>query len=180
MPAPRSAVDSLSDPIVTRVFDAPRSLVFEAWTRVEHFTRWFGPHGAEVFSCEIDPRPGGVIRFGHRGNGMSLLVKGTFSEVVQDERLVFTLGFVDEQGRPCRHPMFDEWPLEAVIEMTVVLQSVGNGTRVTVAQQELPADAAAHPAVKRNRELAGEGWREVFERLGEHLLARGDARGGRA
>lgn len=167
--------------IATRVFDAPRGLVFEAWTKVEHFTRWFGPHGAEVVSCELDARPGGVIRFGHRvENGMTLYLKGTFREIVRDERIVFTIGFVDEQGRPCRHPMFDDWPLETVIETSVVLESVGRGTRVTVAQHELPPAAASHPAVRRCRELAREGWTQVFARLGDHLSARPDPRGERA
>src|SRR5262249_29931936 len=149
--------------------NAPRELVFEAWTKAEHFTHWFGPHGAEVFSCEINARPGGVIRFGHRLGDMLLHLKGSFREVVQDERLVFTPGFVDEHGRPGRHPMFEDWPLDAVLEMTVRLETVGEGTRVTVLQKVLPSDAASHPAVKRNNELAREGWVQVFERLDEHL-----------
>lgn len=178
----RSAVDSLAagGVVATRVFEAPRSLVFEAWTKVEHFTRWFGPYGAEVFACEIDPRPGGVIRFGHRLDSMTVRVKGTFREIVPDERIVFTIGFVDEQGRPCRHPMFDDWPLETVIQTSVVLESVGSGTRVTVAQLELPPEAAAHPAVKRCRELALEGWAQVIARLGEHLSMRPETKGERA
>ena len=54
------------DVVISRVFDAPRDLVFEVWTKAEHFGRWFGPHGAEIVSCELDARPGGIIRFGHR------------------------------------------------------------------------------------------------------------------
>ena len=106
--------------VATRVFPAPRELVFEVWTNVEHFTRWFGPHGAEVVSCELDPRPGGVLRFRHRfGNGTTVHLKGIFREVIQDERLVFTMAFVDEHGSPRRPPMFPDWPLDAVIETTV-------------------------------------------------------------
>lgn len=155
---------------VSRVFAAPRELVFEVWTKAEHFTRWFGPHGAEVISCEIDARPGGIIRFGHRfAEGLTLYVKGTFTEVVLNQHLVFSLGFVDEQGRQVPHPMFPDWPLEASIETIVVLEEVSEGTRVSVAHRVLPTDAAAHPATKRWLPLAGEGAKQVLDRLGEHL-----------
>jgi uncharacterized protein YndB with AHSA1/START domain len=171
MPVRRSG-DAIppGDAVVSRVFAAPRGLVFEVWTKAEHFTRWFGPQGAEVFSCEIDARSGGVIRFGHRfPDGTALHLKGTFVEVVQDERLVFTLGFVDEHGHPVRHPMFPDWPLDVSIETTVTLEEVGNGTRVSVAHRVFPPDAASHPATKRWSELALEGWMQVLDRLGEHL-----------
>ena len=155
---------------ISRVFAAPRDLVFEVWTKAEHFTRWFGPHGAEVVSCEMDARPGGIIRFGHRSpEGLTLHVKGTFGAVVLNERLVFTFGFVDEHGHPVRHPMFPDWPLHALIEMTVLLDRDGDGTRVSVAHRVLPLDAASHPAAKRWSTLAGEGWMQVLDRLGEHL-----------
>jgi uncharacterized protein YndB with AHSA1/START domain len=172
MPVQRSSGDPIpaGDEVVSRVFRAPRDLVFEVWTKAEHFTEWFGPHGAEVFGCELDARPGGVMRFGHRfADGTALLVEGAFVEVVPDERLVFTFGFVDERGRPARAPMFPDWPLEASIETVVTLEDVGGGTRVTVAHRVLPPDAASHPAARRWAPLALQGSRQVLERLGEHL-----------
>lgn len=177
MPEPgRTGEEIASEVVVTRVFDAPRALVFEVWTKTEHFARWFGPFSAEVVDCELDPRPGGVIRFGHRFRGTTLHVKGTFLEVIPDERLVFTMRFVDESGRPVRHPMFDDWPLDAEIGTTVVLESVDGRTRVTVAQWMTPPEAAFHPAVMREQELAREGWAQVIARLGDHLLACGEAK----
>lgn len=171
MPAPRSAVEAVPTrgEVITRVFDAPLELVFEAWTKVEHFERWFGPRGAEVVGCELDARPGGVIRFEHRLPGMAARIKGTFREVVQNERLVFTLGFVDEHGRPRRHPMFEDWPLETMLWTTVVFAKVEGGTRITITQGVTPPELASHPSVKRNQELALEGWKQVLDRLGEHL-----------
>jgi uncharacterized protein YndB with AHSA1/START domain len=61
MPVRRSSGDAIpaEDVVVGRGLEAPRGLVFEVWTKPEHFTRWFGPHGAEVVSCELDARPGG-------------------------------------------------------------------------------------------------------------------------
>lgn len=169
---PKSSDDPIpaAHEVVSRVFDAPRSLVFEVWTNADHFSRWFGPHGAEVVSCEIDARPGGIIRFGHRfPQRPTLHAKGTFAEVVLDERLVFNLGIVDEHGNPVPHPMFPDWPLDASIETTVILDDAGSGTRVRVAHRVVPPDAASHPAAKRWAPLALEGSRQVLERLGEHL-----------
>jgi uncharacterized protein YndB with AHSA1/START domain len=161
--------------VLSRIFDAPRELVFEAWTKVEHFTRWFGPHGAEMRSCEIDPRPGGTIRFAHWSeDGTHVNVKGKFREVLQDRRLVFTIGFVDEDGRPGRHPMFPDWPLDALMETTALFEDAGQRTQVTVVQRTLPPEVASHAAVERHQQLAREGWKQVFERLEEHLATRRD------
>jgi len=51
---------------VTRIFDAPRSRVFECWTRAEHLVHWFGPKGFTLHSCEADPRPGGIFKLWRR------------------------------------------------------------------------------------------------------------------
>jgi uncharacterized protein YndB with AHSA1/START domain len=183
MPVPRSATEEVPawEEVITRVFDAPLELVFDVWTKVEHFERWFGPLGVEVVDCELEPRPGGIIRFGHRfPDGPIFRVKGNFHEVVEDARLVFTLGFVDEHGRPRRHPMFADWPLEAVLWTTVVFAEVDRGTRVTVTQRVTPPEVVSHPSVMRNQELALEGWRQVLSRLGDHLSMHHDPRGDRA
>ena len=52
--------------VMTRVFDAPRDLVFEAHTSCEHLSRWWGPRGYEIAGCEVDFRPGGSWRIVHR------------------------------------------------------------------------------------------------------------------
>ena len=59
-------VAASADLIDDREYAAPPALVFEAWTKAEHFARWFAPDNVEVPLCEIDARPGGVIRFQHR------------------------------------------------------------------------------------------------------------------
>jgi uncharacterized protein YndB with AHSA1/START domain len=174
MPAPtRSPEHGPNDDFVaTREFKAPRALVFEVWTVSEHFARWFGPHAAEIAFCTIDPRPGGVIHFRHDfADGTKLWVKGAFDEVVPDERLVFTGGFVDAEGRPGKHPMLPDWPLDAAFETTVLFSDTALGTSVTVRQRVKPAEAAASAAVMEERRLARQGWVEVLDRLGAHLAA---------
>jgi len=77
--------------VLTRVFDAPRELVFEAWTKPEHLTRWWGPRRSTLPVCEVDLRPGGAYRFVNRAaDGTEHPFKGVYREVVPPERLVFT------------------------------------------------------------------------------------------
>ena len=76
---------------LTCVFDAPRSLVFEAWTRPEHVLRWWGCHLAALHACAIDFRPGGAYRFVMReAGGGDISFKGVYREIVPPARLVYT------------------------------------------------------------------------------------------
>ncbi len=75
---------------VTRVFSAPRELVFQAWCDPASLARWWGPQGFEHAVCDVDPRPGGVLRIVMRGPGGVYAIKGVLSEFVPPERLVFT------------------------------------------------------------------------------------------
>ena len=91
----RTAVERKSDRelAVTRVFDAPPSMVFKAWSQAELFRRWWMPKsltGVSLLSCDMDVRTGGKYRleFGADGNTMSFY--GKYLEVVPNERLVWT------------------------------------------------------------------------------------------
>jgi uncharacterized protein YndB with AHSA1/START domain len=77
--------------VMTRVFDAPRALLFEASTKPEHLARWWGPRRNTLVKCEVDLRPGGEYRFVLRGpDGKDHPFAGEYREVVPPERLVFT------------------------------------------------------------------------------------------
>lgn len=86
---------------IVRLFDAPRALVFAAWTDPKHLAQWWGPNGFTNPVCEVDPRPGGAIRIVMRApDGAEYPMSGTFREVVAPERLVFTNQPIDAQGNP--------------------------------------------------------------------------------
>jgi len=87
--------------VITRVFDAPRDLVFKAWTKPEHLMRWWGPRGFTMTLCDMDPRPGGAYRFHMRSpEGTEHRSHGVIREIVEPERLVVTGSWVDAQGVP--------------------------------------------------------------------------------
>ena len=172
MPTVREAAvgSGRRDLSLVRTIDAPRDLVWQAWTNADHFARWFGPRRMMLSSCRIDPRPGGAIRFCHHfPGGEELWLKGRYLEVVEPERLVFLLSFVDEKGRPARHPFFADWPLDAVFVTTVTLADKDGRTALSIRQAVTPEAAAASDVVGRERELAGQGWIETIDRLADHL-----------
>jgi len=85
--------------VMTRVFDAPRHLVFEAHTKCEHIKQWWGPREFTVASCDIDLRPGGSWRFVQHGpDGKEYAFRGEYHEIVPDERLVRTFEFEQMLG----------------------------------------------------------------------------------
>jgi len=92
------ALPSDTEIVMTRSFDAPRRLVFDAWTKPEHIRRWFGPRGWTVPECEIDLRAGGRYRFVLGApDGKQLCLSGVYCEVDAPEFLVNT-------------EVFDLWP----------------------------------------------------------------------
>jgi uncharacterized protein YndB with AHSA1/START domain len=138
------------DLVITRVYDAPRALVFDAWTRPRHFARWFGPRGSTLPFCEMDVRPGGTLRFCHcLPGGDDIWVKGTYRDVVAPERLVFTVTFTDPAGNQIERPGF---PRETRIAVTFAEQQ--GRTTVTVRHSGLVRDQG---------ELLG--WTESLDRL---------------
>lgn len=75
----------------TRVFDSPRHLLFDVWTKPEHVRQWWGCSGAELTVCEIDLRPGGAWRYVMRMPGGSVHpFKGIYREIAPPDRLVYT------------------------------------------------------------------------------------------
>ena len=85
--------------VLTRVFDAPRELVYDALTKPELLKRWFGPRGWSLVVCEVDLRVGGAWRFVLRGpDGSEMGMRGVYRELVRPERTVHTESFDDYPG----------------------------------------------------------------------------------
>ena len=85
--------------LVSRLIDAPRELVFRAWTQPEHIARWWGPQGYTTIFCDMDIRVGGKYRFGMRSpEGTEHWKVGVFSEIVEPERVVFTFAWEASDG----------------------------------------------------------------------------------
>jgi uncharacterized protein YndB with AHSA1/START domain len=120
--------------VFSRVLDAPRSLVFDAWTRPEMLKHWFGPRGWSLVVCEVDLRVGGRWRFVLRGPGRTQIgMRGVYREIVAPERTVYT-------------ETFDHIPGQALV--TGVLAEHGGQTKLTatVLYHQSTSAAQASPA----------------------------------
>ncbi len=150
--------------VITRVFDAPRDLVFKAWTEPERVMRWWGPNGFTTPVSKIDPRPGGVFHNCMRSpEGQDFWSKGVYREIVEPERIVCTDFFSDEEGnlvQPTHYGMSPEWPAEALV--TVTFAEHDGKTKFT-----LHHAVGSAPASERDQCQAG--WTESLDRLAGYL-----------
>ncbi len=141
--------------VLTRVFDAPRDLVFKAWTERDCVKRWWGPKGFTNPVCEIDVRTGGAIRIDMRGpDGTIYPMLGEYREVVPPARLVFSSWPIGPNG---------ERLFESLNTITFVER--GGKTEMTADIQVAEVTGEAAPA------LSGmtQGWTEMLDRLGEEV-----------
>jgi uncharacterized protein YndB with AHSA1/START domain len=140
--------------VVTRIFNAPRRLVFEAWTSPQHLPHWMlGPAGWTMPVCEIDLRPGGAWHFVWRNaGGQEMDMRGSYREVVPPERLVST-----ESWGP-------EWP-ETLNTLTLAEE---NGKTTVTMTILYPSKEARDAALKTGM---AKGLAASYVRLAEHLEA---------
>jgi uncharacterized protein YndB with AHSA1/START domain len=154
MNSPSSTADR--EIVTTRLIDAPRALVFEAWTDPEHVAHWFGPDGFVTTTHSMDVRPGGVWRFTMRGpDGKDWPNVVTYEQVVPPERLVYLHGDDTEPD------MFHN---------TVTFEDQGGKTVLTM--RALFKTAAAREFVARERG-AVEGARQTVSRLEQYVRTMG-------
>jgi uncharacterized protein YndB with AHSA1/START domain len=142
---------------ITRLLDAPREVVWDAWSRPEHLVKWFAPDGF-VCHCSMDFRVGGPVSIRMVGMGMDHTVTGVYQEIVAPERIVFTQEFGDIPGQP--------------MHLTVTLSARGEKTELHV-QQVFPSWAkltAAQQALIGPR-IAGApiGWGQTLDHLAEFV-----------
>ncbi len=110
--------------VMTRVFDAPRNLVFDAYTKPELLKRWFGPRGWSLVVCEVDLKVGGAWRSVVRGpNGVDMGMSGVYREIVPSERLVSTESFDDYPGESLNTLILSEKEGKTLLTCTILYQS---------------------------------------------------------
>ena len=151
--------------VITRIFDAPRELVWKAWTEPERFMRWWGPKIFTSPSCRIDLRVGGKYLWCMRWpDGRDNFTTGEYVEIVPLERLVYTASFADAAGSvvPASHyGMTDDIAL--VMRVTVTFEDLGGKTKMTVTHWGHPTGEIS--------EMANQGWNESFDKLAQSLAA---------
>lgn len=152
---------------ITRISDAPRELVWKAWTEPGRLSRWWGPKGWTLPVCKIDLRVGGECFSCMRSpEGQEIWSKGIFREVVAPERLVMTDSFADEQGNvvPATHyGMSPEFQMEMLI--TAIFEDQKGKTKLTLKHSGIEGISDT------DRDDMRQGWSQSLDKLAE-LLAK--------
>jgi len=137
--------------VLSRVFDAPRRVLFAAWTTPTQVAAWWGPLGYVTTNCEMDIRPGGSFRVCMRSpEGVDHWKVGMYREIVPPERIVFTFAWSDAAGTQGHQTL-----------VTVTLEELGAKTRLTLRQDvfETVEWCESHRA----------GWTSCLERFDQWL-----------
>jgi uncharacterized protein YndB with AHSA1/START domain len=159
----RSSQQKTQDLVLTRIFDAPRELVWKAWTEPEQIMRWWGAKIITSPACKIDFRVGGKYHFCMRmPDGQDIWSTGVYKEIVPLERIVNTDSFADAEGNVVPgtyYGMGEDFPLELL--MIITFEDLDGKTKMTLRHQGLPGGEDA--------EMTRQGWSESFDKLAESL-----------
>ena len=137
--------------VITRIIDAPRDLVFRAWTEPAQVARWWGPRGFVTTHCEMDIRPGGAFRCCMRSPaGTDHWKRGVYRKITAPEHIVFTFAWEDANGEP-GHELLT----------TVTFADLGGRTLLTLHQ-------TMFETVERRDDHRG-GWTSCFERFADYM-----------
>jgi uncharacterized protein YndB with AHSA1/START domain len=156
--------------VLTRVFDAPRELVFRAWTKREHLLPWWGPVGFTMLEGKLDARPGGGFHYSMKGpDGKVMWGKWVIHEVVPPEKLVFVNSFSDPEGNIVAPPFGDPWPSE--IMNTVTFTEEGGKTTLSMRGVAINATEAERATFEAGFGSMQQGWGGSLDRLADQLDA---------
>ncbi|MFZ1888001.1 MAG: SRPBCC domain-containing protein [Candidatus Binataceae bacterium] len=138
--------------VITRIFDAPRKVVYKAWADPEQAVKWLGPRGFTGKIEKMDARPGGSYRFYMRDpQGGDHWQQGVFREIVEGERIVQTYAWADAEGNPTGPETL----------LTVIFEDHGAKTKLTLHQALFESVTA--------RDMHRGGWTSALDRLEEVL-----------
>lgn len=150
------------DLIITRTFDAPVELVWEAWTTPKAYKKWWGPKGFTCPYCELDLQVGGKFLGCMRSaEGKEFWSTGTYKKIEPMKKLVCTDSFADEKGNvvSASHYGMEEFPMELL--MTVKFEEINSKTKMTLRHEGFPEGETL--------EQARDGWNQSFDKMAEYL-----------
>jgi len=144
---------------ITHLFDAQREVVFRAWTDPEQLKNWYAPDGCTIEFKSIDPTQGGSFHSCiYDPIHGECWVKGSYLEVLPNQKLVFTMVMSDENGNSVssvKAGKTEDWPEEQIT--TVTFESIGEQTKVSIHQTVLEEEA--------KKTGAYQGWIKMLNKL---------------
>ena len=154
--------------IISRTFDAPRKLMWKAWSERRRLMEWFGPLGFKMPAAKMDFRPGGSFHYCMESpDGNEMWGKFVYREIIAPEKIVLVNSFSDESGGITRHPMSATWPLEML--STFTLTEENGRTTATVHWVPLSATEEERKTFDTSHETMKQGWTGTFDQLAAYL-----------
>jgi len=157
------------DFVISRVFDAPRELVWKCFTDPEHLKQWWGPKGVIVTTAKMDLRPGGTFHYRmERDDGTEMWGKMVYREITPRDRIVFINSFSDAAGGTTHHPMAPTWPLE-MLSIFTFEDVPGGKTKFTVRWSPHNATDEGQKTFDAGHDSMRQGWGGTLDKLAAHL-----------
>lgn len=157
------------DFVISRVFNAPRDLLWKCLTKPEHLSQWWGAAGVKIVKSDMDFRVGGTYHYGMQNpDGQIMWGRQVYREITPPERIVLINSFSDEAGGLGRHPLAPQWPLQIHTIFTFE-EEPGGRTRFTVHWSPYEATAEEQAAFDSGHQSMTMGWGGVFDKLDTYL-----------
>jgi len=153
--------------VITRVLNAPRELVFKAFSEAEALAQWWGPKGATIKVNKLDLKPGGIFHYSMQSPMGEMWGKFNYWEITKPERIVFTNSFSDKDANTVRAPFSNDFPLEIMNILTLAEQ---NG-KTTITLKGSPVNATEAEMNFFTNMFSGleQGFGGTFDQLEEYL-----------
>lgn len=161
--------------VISRVLDAPRDLVWTAWTQGERLAQWWGPKGCRIRVVKLELRPGGIFHYAMEFPSPQPWLKGgnevwgrfIYRELTAPERIVFINSFSDPNGGITRAPFSETWPLEVLNTMT--LAEKGRKTELALRAHPINSTAEENETYAGMHDSMRQGFGGTFDQLAAYL-----------
>jgi len=156
--------------VISRIFDAPRELVFKAQAESERLERWWGAKGFTTRVIKLDFCPGGVFHYSMRTpDGHEMWGKFVYREILAPERIVFINSFADKEGNTIQAPFSQTWPLEVL--NTLTFSEHAGKTTLTIRSVPYKATKEERETFETGLDSMRQGFNGSLERLADHLAS---------
>lgn len=156
---------------ISRLFNAPRDLLFRVHTDPAHLAQWLSPEGFKNIYVSMDFQVGGIYHYGlENAEGMQLWGRQVFREIIPNEKIVLIQSFSNRAGGLARHPLAATWPLELLA--STQFEDAGPGkTKLTISWLPHNADDIGNATFDHARDGMTQGFSGTFEQLDDYLKA---------
>jgi uncharacterized protein YndB with AHSA1/START domain len=153
---------------ISRTFNAPRAVVWKAYSEYDHLTRWWGPAGFTWIGGSLDFKPGGLFHYGMKSpNGDEMWGKFVYHEIKAPERLMFVTSFSDKDAATTRAPFAPNWPLEVM--NTITFTEKDGRTTLDMTGTPLNATAAEIQMFESMKPSMQQGFKGTLDQLEAYL-----------